>query len=291
MVLCDFTVLLIKLYALFLLISYETMSECFNLLPYFDALCHIYFCFFTNNSFQNYYIPKQLVVWVLSFTKLCRRSSFTTLQNLGELRGPYLTMLLPFTRTDRILTLDCKSPSHQLTCIASGITNQIKNFTNHRMLSFSVETERNNTRIISQLNEPSQPLLRAQSRSSLTSSRFLFILSLLCARDITGRARGIVKICFSLWCLFWFCIDPMQKYKVKTHLNLLHSLFLYLNFNTPQFATFSNNSLTNYRENVKMKFECVSFTWQKASAQESMHALMRSMWEEYRKLKGRVWEV
>ena len=51
--------------------------------------------------------------------------SFITLQNLGELHGPYLRMLLPFTHGDR-LTLDCNKPHHQLTNLASEITNQCK---------------------------------------------------------------------------------------------------------------------------------------------------------------------
>ena len=61
------------------------------------------------HSFRNYYMY-----------------SFTTLQNLGELHGPYLRMLLPFTHDDRLLTLDCNKPNHQLTNLASEITNQCK---------------------------------------------------------------------------------------------------------------------------------------------------------------------
>ena len=53
--------------------------------------------------------------------------SFAILQNLGELHGPYLRILLPFTHGDRLLTLGYNKYNHQLTNLASEITNLCKN--------------------------------------------------------------------------------------------------------------------------------------------------------------------
>ena len=78
------------------------------------------------HSSRNSYIPNQSIALVIRLT-FYWMSSFTILQNLGELHGPYLRMLLPFTHGDRLVTLDCKKPNQQLTNLASEITNQCKN--------------------------------------------------------------------------------------------------------------------------------------------------------------------